>query len=297
MSKHVHLGGIIPVANFDDTFGLKYPWCMLPVDEGFTMIQKSVFECAMAGCQTIWIVVNDNLAPLLKKVVGEWTYDPVYYFRKDKYYKDKRKEIPIYYVPIHPKDRQRRDSYGWSALYGMHSAWYVSSRLSKWIVPEKYYISFPHSIFNIYSLRSMRADILNHRDNFFLSHNNLTVKDNMFLPFTMFGEDFKLCRRHVNSETTKTFYNTEEGEKYPSKKLPINERWSARQFDIKTVFSQVNETNKRAHEVDWFWDACDWAGYRNFMASSTYIQKPSENLTKARKHNILCNSQEGDFNE
>ena len=296
MSQHLHLAGIIPVANFDDTFNMAYPWYMLPVDGGFSMIQKSVFECAIAGCQTIWIVANDDVAPIIKHHIGEWTYDPVYYYRKEKFYKDKRKEIPIYYVPIHPKDRDRRDSYGWSALYGMHSAWYVSHRLSKWVVPEKYYVSFPHAAFNIYSLREHRPMINHKTNNFFLSHDNSIVKDNEYLPFTMFGEDFKKCRRHVNSETTKTFYNTEVGEKYPSKKLPINERWSARSFDIKTVFSQVDETNSYKHDVEWFYSLENWDNYRNFMSSENFIQKPSDSLTKAHKHNIICN-EEGYINE
>tara|TARA_B100000686_G_C16362942_1_gene748670 strand:- start:136 stop:477 length:342 start_codon:yes stop_codon:yes gene_type:complete len=112
----------------------------------------------------------------------------------------------------------------------------------------------------------------------------------------MFGEDFKKCRRHVNSETTKTFYNTEDGEKYPSKKLPINERWSARSFDIKTVFSQVDETNSYKHDVEWFYSLENWDNYRNFMASENFIQKPSDSLTKAHKHNIICN-EEGYINE
>jgi hypothetical protein len=296
MSQHTHLAGIIPIANFNDTFGMPYPWYMLPIDNGFSMIQKSVFECAIAGCQTIWIVANDDIAPIIKHHVGEWVYDPVYYYRKEKFYKDKRKEIPIYYVPIHPKDRDRRDSYGWSALYGMHSAWYVSQRLSKWITPEKYYVSFPHAAFNIYTLREHRAMISHHHNNFFLTSAGGTIKNNEYLSFTMFGEDFKNCRRHVNSETTKTFYNTEVGEKYPSKKLPINERWSARSFDIQTVFSQVDETNSYSHDIDWFYSLDTWDNYSNFLSSENFIQKPSDSLTKANKHNIICNEQ-GYINE
>tara|TARA_B100000131_G_scaffold292269_1_gene306582 strand:+ start:38913 stop:39806 length:894 start_codon:yes stop_codon:yes gene_type:complete len=296
MSQHMHLAGIIPIANFNDTFDMPYPWFMLPVDNGFSMIQKSVFECAIAGCQTIWIVANDDIAPIIKHHIGEWVYDPVYYYRKEKFYKDKRKEIPIYYVPVHPKDRDRRDSYGWSALYGMHSAWYVSQRLSKWITPEKYYVSFPHAAFNIYTLREHRPMINHHSNNFFLTSGGSTIKNNEYLSFTMFGEDFKNCRRHVNSETTKTFYNTEVGEKYPSKKLPINERWSARSFDIETVFSQVDETNSYRHDLEWFHSLENWDNYRNFMSSENFIQKPSDSLTKAHKHNIICN-EEGYINE
>ena len=293
MSKHLHLAGIIPIANFNDTFGVAYPWCLLPVDEGFSMIQKSIFECAIAGCQTIWIVANDDMAPIIRKTIGEWTYDPVYYYRKEKFYKDKRREIPIYYVPIHPKDRERRDSYGWSALFGIHSAWYVSSRLSKWITPEKYYISFPHSAFNIYSLREHRQIISHHENNFFLSHNGETVKNNKHMSFTMFGEDFKNCRRYVNKETTHTYHNLKDGEKYPSKKLPIEERWSARRFEIQKVFSQVDSENSNTIELDWHWDIGNWDGYRQYLSSENFIQKPSNSLTATHKHSILCNTQEG----
>ena len=96
-----HLAGIIPLANFDDTFKLPYDSFMLPVENDFTLIQKSVFECALAGCSTIWIVANDDLAPLVKKHIGEWVYDPVYFW--DNYINNhivqRRTHIPIYYVP------------------------------------------------------------------------------------------------------------------------------------------------------------------------------------------------------
>jgi len=294
VSKHLHLAGIVPIANFDDTFGMEYPWCLLPVDQQFSMIQKSVFECAIAGCQTIWIVANDDMAPIIRKTLGDWVYDPVYYYRKDKFYKDKRKEIPIYYVPVHPKDRDRRDSYGWSALYGMYSAWYVASRLSKWIVPEKYYVTFPHSVFNIYSLRENRQLISHHENNFFLSYDGQTIKNNRHLPFTMFGEDFKNCRRFVNKETTHTYEDLLEGEKYPSRKLPIDQRWSARKFNISKVFSQVSENNCHVVPLEWFWDIGDWDGYRQYLSSENFIQKPSDNLTATHKHTILYNTQEGE---
>ena len=118
MSKHLHLAGIIPIANYDDTFGMEYPWYLLPVDQGFSMIQKSVFECAIAGCQTIWIVANDDMAPIIK-TIGDWVYDPVYYYRKDKFYKDKRKEIPICMCRFILKTVT--DAILWVVmLYGMH---------------------------------------------------------------------------------------------------------------------------------------------------------------------------------
>jgi len=292
MSKHIHMAGIIPIANFEDNFGMDYPSCLLPVDASFSMIQKSVFECAIAGCQTIWIVADDDMAPIIRKRIGEWTYDPVYFYRKEKFYKDLRKEIPIYYVPILPKDRQKRDSYGWSALFGMHSAWYVAYRLSKWIIPEKYYVSFPHSAFNIYTLRKERPNILHHKNNFFLEYEGKTVKVDQFLSFTMFGEDFKKCRRHINKETTRTYYNLEEGEQYPSKKLPLRERWSARKFDFSTIFCEIDEKSATKKALDWHYNLNDWTGYRAYLGSENFIQKPADSLTKPHHHDTLCNDRE-----
>ena len=140
--SRLHLAGIVPVANLKCDFDLPIPDILLPVSRGFTAIQKAVFECSMAGCNTIWIVANDDLAPVIRQTVGEWVYDPVYYRRPSARSSEERREIPIYYVPIHPKDRDRRDSYAWSILYGIHSAWRVSYAISRWVVPEKYYVSF-----------------------------------------------------------------------------------------------------------------------------------------------------------
>ena len=127
MSSHVHTAGIIPVANLKCDYQYSFPDVLLPIENSFTAIQKSVFECAMAGCNTIWIIANNDLAPIVRKTIGDWVYDPVYYERKfTKFYSDHRREVPIYYVPIHPKDRLRRDSYGWSILHGVNTAYAVS---------------------------------------------------------------------------------------------------------------------------------------------------------------------------
>ena len=76
--SRLHLAGIIPLANLKTNFQVAIPEVLLPIGHGFSAIQKSVFECAMAGCNTIWIVANDDLAPVIREIVGDWVYDPVY---------------------------------------------------------------------------------------------------------------------------------------------------------------------------------------------------------------------------
>jgi hypothetical protein len=261
---------------------------MMPVDAGFTAIQKSVFECAIAGCSTIWIVANNDLAPIIRTRVGEWVYDPVYYYRKYvRNYSEARREIPIYYVPVHPKDMDRRDSYGWSALYGMYSAWWVGNRLSAWLTPEKYYISFPMVAYNIYSLRKVRKMIKDKKKNFFLTYEGQTVKDNVPLSFTMFATDYLNCRRDVNSKTTKTFINPPPGE-LPSQKLPLEERWSARNFDFGEVFEKLDVSRGKQVNLDWFYDLSTWDGYRSFLGSDNFVKKPSDSLIKSRIHSKIA---------
>lgn len=286
--KHIHLAGIIPVAGLTTDFDIDTPEILMPVEAGFTAIQKAVFECSIAGCQTIWIVANSDLAPMVRKRIGEWVYDPVYLNRRQ--YgenSENRREIPIYYVPIHPKDIGRRDSYGWSILAGIYAAWRTANHISKWVVPEKYFIAFPMSAYNVYDLRQHRREISDPSNNFLMKHDGHTVVDDVPLCFTMLGQDYIHCRRHVNKETTKEFYNTEEGEQYPSKRLPLEERWSAKNFDLSVVFNKLNTADAHIYEPEWFFDLSTWEGYRSYLASDKIIKKPSEFLTKPHKHAII----------
>jgi hypothetical protein len=282
--SRLHLAGIIPLANLKTDFQVAIPEVLLPIGPGFSAIQKSVFECALAGCNTIWIVANDDLAPVIRETVGDWVYDPVYYHSPAKFSSEQRKEIPIYYVPIHPKDRDRRDSYGWSVLYGIHCAWRVAHNISQWITPDKYYISFPLSAFDVYQVRTWRRDISDPEKNFFFTHNQSYIKNNLPISFTMTGEDFKLCRRTVNQKTTREYLPPSPGQQYPSQKLPLQDRWSARYFTLEDVFEAVDDKNAHKVELDWYYDISSWSGYRNFLSSDYIINTPEEGLTKPHIH-------------
>jgi hypothetical protein len=279
-----HLAGIIPLANLQTDMTLPFPASLLPVDDGFTAIQKSVYECSLAGCKTIWIVANQDMAPAIKKVVGEWVYDPVYYHRIS--YgegSENRREIPIYYVPINPKNIDRRDSYGWSILSGIYSSWRVANQISKWVVPKKYFISFPMSLYDVELLRKYRKDISHSSKNFSLEWQNKTIRDGLPLPFTMFGDDYINCRRDVNNKTTKEYLAPPPGEQYPTEKLPLDERWSAKSFNLKEIFDKLNLDEDNRLPVDWFVDCRDWKSYTEYL-NNYNIKKPHDVLTKTHIH-------------
>mgnify|MGYP003645077691 CR=1 FL=1 len=106
---HDHMVGVIPVAGFDSDFGFPWPACMQPIAKNYLAIERSVVECAYAGADTIWIVCNDDVQPLIRHRLGEYVQDPVWLYRKfDRHAYENKKPIPIFYAPINPKSRQDR---------------------------------------------------------------------------------------------------------------------------------------------------------------------------------------------
>jgi len=102
----------------------------------------------------------------------------------------------------------------------------------------------------------------------------------------MFGEDFKKCRRHINKKTTREYLPPSQG-KYPSEKLPLHQRWTAKRFQLKEVFQPMKPSESHREEVDWFFDCREWEEYMKYFNSGRLISHPGEEFTRARKHNKI----------
>ena len=282
----MHLAGIVPIAGAQFDFGFEWHDSLMPIEKNYTAIERAVYECAMAGCHTIWIIANNDMQPLIKNRIGEWIQDPVWYGRSyDRFPSESRKEIPIYYVPVHPKDRDRRDSLGWSILYGAYVSYTTSYTLSSWLVPHKYYCVFPYGVYDPNEIREHRKEICNSTENIFLTYNDKTVKDNEYLAFTFDGDDFKKCRKFVRKTSTKEYYPPKEGEQYPTERLPLQERWSSRHFDLSTVFKMLSVNKSTNICLSWYYPIDSWSSYREYMASGKTFAIPSDSFRKPRKRN------------
>jgi len=269
--RSFHLAGIIPIA--DQPLDFNFPWhdSLIPIASNFLAVEGAVLECATAGCETIWIVCHRDMQPLIRHRIGEWVEDPVLMGRMSRFPSESRKQIPIYYIPIHPKDRDKRDCLGWSALYGALSAYYMTKKISKWVIPDRYYISFPYGIFDFKILKKNRKNISN-KNNFYLSHGGETIKDGHYLSFTFSGEDFKRFRRELRKEATTSLF------KGTMKKLPIEERYSARYFSLDKVFkSAIIGDTDTVVGLDWFYNIGCWEDYCVFLGSEhrELIKRPS----------------------
>jgi len=285
-----HLAGIIPVAGQPLDFGMPYPDCLVPIAPDYTMIEAAIIEAAFAGCDTIWVICNDDLAPVVRHRVGDFIQDPVHFYNKfDALPSLRRKRIPIYWVPVHAKDRHRRDSLSWSVLTGAISCLKIASQLSKWLIPEKYYVSFPYGIMDPRKLQKVRGKIRN-KNNFYVVSEGKTVEDNMYSSFTFGKEEFIIYRRNARKGTG--MYTTEivDERGLPRSKIPVEERWSARFFEPKDVFYGVNVNNGYQHNVENFYNLDGWDAYREYMLSdlARETQRPTKELFSYREFNRIA---------
>ena len=270
-----HVAGIIPVSSIPLSYNTPYHPCLLPITDDYLMIHRAIMECAWAGCETIWIVMDPDITPIFKKVVGDYVYDPVNFYRHlDPDKKAKRTMIPIFFTTVDVKHRSKRDSYGWSIIDGAYMAYRVSKQLSNWTKPHTYYVSFPWSLYPPEIVREYRA-VIDSPKRFRITSNGEGVKQGKMLGFTFKEDDFINCRAWVRANGTGKYvsggYSDERG--IPRELLPAEERWSARYFELHEVFSELGE-EAECLDLDYYFDSTSFEGYREWASSDVAIEKP-----------------------
>ena len=276
-TKYFHLAGIVPVAGQALDFKQPWPDCMMPIAPDFSLLEAAVTECAWAGCDTIWIICNDDIGPLIRKKIGDFVGDPVWAYRKfDPFPDESKRQIPVYYVPIHPKDRDKRDCLAWSVLHGSLTVFKIADELSRWVVPNKYYVSFPYGYFPAWQLREHRK-IISSSKNIFISSQGQCIKDNLYASFTFGKDEFLEFRRVIRTGTGRWMPGVDYKE-YEA--LPIEERWSARFFELEKVFASFDTVRAQEIPVQTFYNIGSWQEYKNFIAGTvdSNIKRPTKTI-------------------
>lgn len=285
MSSNTHIAGIVPMAGQDLNFNFDWHDSLMPLAPGYLALERSVIECAHAGCDTIWLVCNDDASPLVRHRIGEMVEDPVWAKRNSKIASQYKRKIPIFYVPVHPKDRERRDCLSWSVLHGALTCFKISSGISKWVVPKKYYISFPYGVYDPELVRAHRKDILGDK-NLFFSFQGQSVRDGLYTSFTMDKNDFLEYRRVIRQEGTGIYENPEPG-RLPHTKLPKADRYSARNFTLDKVFGRAKLELSNVIDLPWYYSIDGWDKYCEFLSSGQKIEKPKGILLPDKKWKLI----------
>lgn len=249
LDTSTHIAGIIPIAGQPLNFNMPWHDSLMPVHENYYAVERAVHTAAMAGCNTIWVVLHRESQPLIKKKLGEWVYDPKSVWVPPQTYWNKR-EIPVYYVAINPKDRNRRDSQAWSCLYGAKVASYVSRKLSKWLLPKRFLVVSPYGVVDEKAIESTR-DILRGDKNLLFTKNNKTFLDNEHLPFTFCQNEYLKCKKNFSE-----IYSGDD-----------------RDLNFSDIFSGINTEIYDKIDLEWYYKITNWLEYKDFIGS---------------EHNNLC---------
>jgi len=275
-----HLAGIVPISG--QPLDFNFPWndCLQPIADNYLAVEKAVFDCVAAGCSTIWVVGHKETQPLVRHRIGDYITDPVEYAKDINFRKYPEKQtIPIYYVPLHPKNLDRRDSYSWSIIEGIEAAYKVSKKISKWIIPDRYFVSFPYGLYDPVVFYKCRKWITK-RNPFYFTYNGESFKDNLYLPFTLNNEDFLKCRaKFRRKETRAADINLQP--------LPKDEAHSGRFFQHGFVFDDVDTAKAQVVDLSWYYDISSWEKLKNWLASEKKLDRPSEVLISYGEWNLL----------
>lgn len=238
-----HIAGIIPVGHSSSSFNMPWHDSLMPIHSDYHAIERAVHTAAAASCDTIWIVLHREAQPIIKKKLGDWIYDPNSIWQPPNVFFNK-KEIPIYFIAIHQKDRKKRDSQAWSALYGARVASQVCAKVSTWSLPKRFLVVSPYGVVSEKTIRENKM-IIHGTQNTAFTYGGKTFLDNEHLPFTFSGEEYEACRKLFKGE-------------YSGK-----DSWKT----FKDVFKPINLDTYNKLELDWHHNISDWDGYSRFIGS------------------------------
>jgi len=253
----------------------------MPIGQDYLAIERAIVECAYAGCETIWVVCNDDMQPLIRHRLGDYVQDPVWVSRQFEYDRTGRqKPIPIYYVPVFQKDRNKRDCLSWSILHGATVATTISSALSRWLKPNKFFVAFPYGIYYFSTWKEYRKNLSSEKK-YMLSYNGETVRDGKYLGFTFSPEDLNKLKSLVHQKSTGLFQDEEQ-----TKRLSTEERFSYRKLSLGEVFGDLEEEEFEKIESKIYWSIDSWENYCTYISEKgKESKKPSGYLLSCKEWN------------
>ena len=241
MTLSKHIAGIIPVSKVSTDIDLVLHPSALPIGNNFYAIQRSIVECSYMGCKTIWIVCDESVAPLLKSICGDFVLNLAQHERSKyaNFPTADRTQIPIFYVPVSYK-HMNKNGIGISVIEGVNASFTVSDKLSKWVVPHRYYVSIPYGVYDC-RIKNARSAI---RENecFFLKHNESSYKTGDYLGFSFSSRQYKHCN-------------------YLFKRMSVQSNYS---LDLVFENDIMNE-NSESITINKYQDISSWEGYQRMM--------------------------------
>ena len=155
--------------------------------------------------------------------------------------------------------------------------------------PDKYYVSFPYGVFPVEEVREHRK-LISSKKNFYVLNNSEHVGHGHYTSFTFGKDEFVKYRRNIRQKGTGMYTMDKVDDRgIPRGILPVEERYSARFFDINEVFEADDIAESNTLEVTKFKNVSSWQQYRDYMSSdlSEIVARPWQGIMKYREFNPI----------
>jgi hypothetical protein len=160
--------------------------------------------------------------------------------------------------------------------------------ISKWTVPDKYYVSFPYGIHDARDLQAYRSDISS-KKKFYLSYEGKTIRDGEYLSFTFDAADWKKFRKIIRGGTgtyAPGAYFDEEERTMKGTSLPKEERYSAKYYSLERVFGGIELEGHVVAPCRSYYNIDNWEDYCIYMGSGVArVLKRPNYVLKYEEHN------------
>jgi len=247
----LHIAGIVPLLDKDTKIKIDFPKHCLQIGERLTVIEYCLSEIAHMGCKSVWIICNDAHMNLIKSKIGNW-------IKTDLLKKTINREIPVFYIPIQPKHYELRQCLAWNILYGSIVSYQIMNRISKWLLPDKFYVSFPFSIYDYSKIN------LDNKHKKYICNYNLylktpkgkTIKNGYKIGFT-----FNLLQSFKYRKILEQYVR-----KYRIECLQKQQKFKYFDVGLEKIFGyDIIEREDLIGKVSWFHRLDNWNSYINFL--------------------------------
>jgi len=245
----MNLAGVIPVAG--QKLDFNFPWddCMMPIAKEYLAIERAAVECLYAGCKSIWIVCEPKQQPLIRYRLGDRLKDPNSF---NSFGPDREIDVCVYYVPVRASDHRMRNSTIWSLIYGVLNAKRITGRVSPYVVPEKFFVSFPFGVYQPYLTGNARRDLKDIRKQVLLRYKGRTAVDGEYLGFTLTVEDAEFLSTFLKNKAHHS------DKKYAARDYGLQDVLESLQLDEEAVYVDLEE----------YYNVSSWDQYADYMSKS-----------------------------
>jgi len=268
LKNYNYVAGIIPLVGVKTDFAMEWPDSLMPVAAGLTALEQAVIEAVYAGCSTIWVVCNQDIMPLVRFRLGEWAEEPWGYISSAKTARPftDGNLIPIFYTSLQPRDLYARLSYPWAILHGAALAIHTGRKISKWSVPDRFYVSSPFGIIPEKELKPLRRAIGDFRKDFYLTYDGKTALDGEYLSFTFNAKQYVEFKNKFNLMCHNRYKHFDLYRKENNVYYDKEESYSGRRLTIEEIFGW-HKIEGVKFEPSWYYRIDNWEGYCHYLGS------------------------------